>query len=287
MKTLAIGLLATGLVAGVAVYGLAGSRDQPSGPPGPSGRESSERPSADRGQREFHVLPPGAKEALKLTTDQVQRIAELDKDVQARLSKILTTEQQDQWNKAAPPARRGDRDVPPADGSRGNAGARGNVSPQSGTDTRRGPPSESPRGADGTSRGGPAGVDRTGSPTGRRGDREASAADSSRASNSARGDGNAGARGNVSPQSGTDTRRGPPSESPRGADGTSRGGPAGVDRTGSPTGRRGDREASAADSSRASNSGERRSKCRCAWKCQSAERHGYSSRSAKRKSTRC
>ena len=115
-------------------------------------------------------MPPGAKQALKLSTDQEQKIAELDKDVQEKLSKILTTEQMDQWNKARPPGpppgRRGDRGGPPADGPRGRS-ARDDAGPGRGPEARGRPPTDGPDGprareiADRVPpRGGPGGLDR-------------------------------------------------------------------------------------------------------------------------------
>lgn len=163
MKRLTVGMLALGLLGGVVAYGLAEAPDGPPGPPGANGRDAGERPAGDkvpvdrgpgervpgeRGQREFHVLPPGAKQALKLSTDQEQKIAELDKDVQEKLSKILTTEQLEQWKKAPPgppPGRRGDRGGPPADGPRGRS-ARDDAGPGRGPDARRRPPADGPDG---------------------------------------------------------------------------------------------------------------------------------------------
>lgn len=59
------------------------------GPGGPGGQGGGPMPLAP-------VLPPFAQEGLNLTEAQQREIAELQKDVDARLSKILTAEQQQQ-----------------------------------------------------------------------------------------------------------------------------------------------------------------------------------------------
>jgi Spy/CpxP family protein refolding chaperone len=93
----------------------------------------------------------------------------LDKDVQDKMSKILTTEQQEQWNKSRPqgppPGRRGDRNGPPANGPRGSDNPRGNESarddgPRRGPEGRRRPAGDGSDNADGPPRGGPGGLDR-------------------------------------------------------------------------------------------------------------------------------
>ena len=40
--------------------------------------------------REFHLIPPFAAEKMNLTPDQQRQIAELEKEVKAKLDKILT-----------------------------------------------------------------------------------------------------------------------------------------------------------------------------------------------------
>ncbi len=100
MRHHSLKLLALGLLAGLASYSAAHAADDPAAPP-----EKSSEPT----QREFRVMPPGAAEGLKLTTEQEKDIADLEKDVQAKMTKILTPEQLDQWNKSRPDGARGRR----------------------------------------------------------------------------------------------------------------------------------------------------------------------------------
>ena len=93
-------LIALVLLAGIASYGAARAADDPAAPP-----EKAPEPT----RREFRVMPPGAAEGLKLTTEQQKDIADLEKDVQAKMAKILTPEQLDQWNKSRPDGARGRR----------------------------------------------------------------------------------------------------------------------------------------------------------------------------------
>jgi hypothetical protein len=59
-----------------------------------------------------HVLPPFAREQLNLTRDQEKEIAELEKMVKERLTKILTAEQQKKLENLRPPR----PDGPPREG---------------------------------------------------------------------------------------------------------------------------------------------------------------------------
>jgi len=51
----------------------------------------------------FHVLPPHARELLKLTDDQQKQIAALEAEVKEKMEKILTPEQLEQLKKMRPP----------------------------------------------------------------------------------------------------------------------------------------------------------------------------------------
>jgi Spy/CpxP family protein refolding chaperone len=62
----------------------------PGGPGGPGGGRMFGRPQPGQ------VLPPMLQEALNLTDDQKKQVAELQKDVDARLAKILTQDQMNQ-----------------------------------------------------------------------------------------------------------------------------------------------------------------------------------------------
>ena len=78
-----------------------------------------------RPRTSFASCRPAHAEGLKLTTEQQKDIADLEKDVAAKMAKILTPEQLDQWNKSRPdgtPGRRGG-----LIGRRGPAGAAPNA----------------------------------------------------------------------------------------------------------------------------------------------------------------
>jgi hypothetical protein len=76
----------------------------------------------------FHVLPPGAKERLNLTADQLKQVAALEAEVKAKMEKILTADQLQQLAQMRPP-----RPFGGPDGGQGGPG--GDVPPQ-------GPPSD-------------------------------------------------------------------------------------------------------------------------------------------------
>ena len=69
-------------------------------------------PPSERGAGGFraHVLPPGAREKLGLTTQQQQQIAAVEAEVKARLEKILTADQIRELQKMRPPRPRGGPD---------------------------------------------------------------------------------------------------------------------------------------------------------------------------------
>ncbi len=166
MKLIAMGLLAAGIVSGVVVFGMAQPNPRPDGPSRESGeargargergprdpaseqgnREQGEPGNREFGRREFHVLPPEAKDNLKLSEDQLKQIVELDKDVQAKLAKILTPAQLERWNQPLPPP---PREAGPREAGPREAGPRDQQGPPPLRGERReeaGPP---PRGEDG------------------------------------------------------------------------------------------------------------------------------------------
>jgi hypothetical protein len=71
----------------------------PGGPDGPGGRGPGGPPRFELGQ----VLPPRAREELSLTKSQETEIANLEKEVKERLSKILTAEQKKKMADFRPP----------------------------------------------------------------------------------------------------------------------------------------------------------------------------------------
>jgi hypothetical protein len=84
-----------------AEYGQGGGRGGPGGPGGPGGRG----PGGPGGRGGFgpggppqpgQILPPFLQERLNLTADQKKQVEELQKEVDARLGKILTDEQKKQ-----------------------------------------------------------------------------------------------------------------------------------------------------------------------------------------------
>jgi hypothetical protein len=90
MRRLAGGLLA---LAAVVLCALTADSQEP-----PQGKKKDGPPRPRRGgPPRFElgkVLPPFAREALELTKEQEDQLAQLEKEVKERLSKILTAEQQ-------------------------------------------------------------------------------------------------------------------------------------------------------------------------------------------------
>jgi hypothetical protein len=76
-----------------------------------------DRGPGDRGPLRFElgrVLPPFVAEQLELTADQKKEIAELEKEVKAKLDKILTADQKKKLETLGPPrGGPGDRPPPP------------------------------------------------------------------------------------------------------------------------------------------------------------------------------
>ena len=106
MRSYSLGLLASAVVAiGVATIGNALQ------PPPPRGQEP---PRYELGK----LLPPFARQAIQLTDEQKKQLAELEKEVKAKLEEILTPEQIKTLEETRPPmGRRGeqstDRREPP------------------------------------------------------------------------------------------------------------------------------------------------------------------------------
>ncbi len=72
----------------------------PDGPPGPGGPGD---PGHFGPPRPGQILPPFMADALKLTDDQQKQLDALQKDVDARLDKILTEDQKKQMKEMRPP----------------------------------------------------------------------------------------------------------------------------------------------------------------------------------------
>jgi hypothetical protein len=101
-KRLTIGLLA---LAAAALFTLSAESQPPDGGGKDKGGRGGQRGGAG-GPGRFElgrVIPPFARDELQLTPDQEKQIAALEKDVKAKLMKILTPEQQKQLENARPP----------------------------------------------------------------------------------------------------------------------------------------------------------------------------------------
>lgn len=75
--------------------------------------DGQQPPAGEHGQRGprggggLHLLPPGAEQKLNLTDDQKKQVADLEKEVRAKLEKILTPDQLKQLKQLHPPRRQG------------------------------------------------------------------------------------------------------------------------------------------------------------------------------------
>ena len=117
----------------------------PGGPGGPGGSEQGGGPGKDR-PHGFHVLPPHAKEALKLTDDQMKQIADLEAEVKEKMEKILTPEQLEQLKKMHPPHPPGG----PGGGPDGSGADTGNNSGKGAPGGQKGPGGKPPTPPTGT-----------------------------------------------------------------------------------------------------------------------------------------
>lgn len=112
MKKLVIAALALGILAAVFSPGL-------SQPPGEKGKGPKKDKKGPPPFELGRVLPPFFRESLELTKEQEKDISDLEKDIRARLLKILTPEQMDRLKelkgpKGGPPKEKG---PPPPDQS--------------------------------------------------------------------------------------------------------------------------------------------------------------------------
>jgi hypothetical protein len=112
MKKLLIALFATGILAVAFVPGM-------SQPPGEKGKGPKKDKKGPPPFELGRVLPPFFRESLELTKEQEKAINELEKEVRAKMMKILTAEQVDRLKelkgpKGGPPKEKG---PPPFDQS--------------------------------------------------------------------------------------------------------------------------------------------------------------------------
>src|ERR1700722_30616 len=127
-KRFTIGLLA---LAAAAMFTLSAESQPPDGGGKDKGQRGGQR-GGQGGPGRFElgrVLPPFARDELQLTSDQETQIADLEKDVKAKLTKILTADQQKQLQNMRPPRGPGGQGGPggddgPQQGGRGNRQSR-------------------------------------------------------------------------------------------------------------------------------------------------------------------
>jgi hypothetical protein len=94
----------------------------PGGPGGPGGRGQGGPGGFGGPPQPGQIMPPRMQEMLKLTDDQKKAIAELQKEVDAKLAKILTDDQKKQLKEMRnrrPPRRDNGPDGPPGGGPGG------------------------------------------------------------------------------------------------------------------------------------------------------------------------
>jgi Spy/CpxP family protein refolding chaperone len=109
---------------------------RPDGPGGPGGRGPDGPGGRGPGAQPGQVLPAFVVETLNLTAEQKKQLEALQKDVDARLAKILTAEQKKQLEEMGPgrggPSGRGERGErgPGGPGRRGPDGPGGDRPPQ-------------------------------------------------------------------------------------------------------------------------------------------------------------
>jgi hypothetical protein len=96
-------LLILALALGASTY-IVNAQDGPlpgDGQQPPAANSQSGGPNGPRGG--FHLLPPQARQQLKLTADQQKQLTALEADTKAKLAKILTADQMKQLDKMRPP----------------------------------------------------------------------------------------------------------------------------------------------------------------------------------------
>lgn len=119
MKRATYGLLFLGAV--VLVAAATGVAQPPEGRGGKRGRPGDDN-GPPGGARRFElgrVLPPFARDELDLTAEQEEKIAALEKEVKAKLERILTTEQRRKLRSIRPPMPPGGTDGGPDGGPGG------------------------------------------------------------------------------------------------------------------------------------------------------------------------
>jgi Spy/CpxP family protein refolding chaperone len=108
-------------------------------PDSPPRSDAAPRPGSERSV--IRLLPPGARDRLKLTDDQVKQIDALESSARDTLAKILTPAQLQQLQRMRPPGRGG----PGGGGRQGGPDARGG----GGSDGMGGPGGPGGPGSDG------------------------------------------------------------------------------------------------------------------------------------------
>lgn len=123
MKTTAI---AVALALAVTTLGALGQDAGGPPPPPPAGEGPAGGGPGMRGggQGGFHLLPPHVVEQLNLTEDQQKQVTDLETEVKAKLEKILTAEQQEQFKQMRPPPPRGMGGMGGGPGAGGPGGGR-------------------------------------------------------------------------------------------------------------------------------------------------------------------
>ncbi len=146
-KRVTMGLLA---LAAAAVFTMSAASQPPEGRDKDKGPRGGQR-GGPGGPGRFELgrlLPPFMKDELKLTADQEKQLADLEKDVKERLTKILTPEQRKQLETMRPPRGPGGPGGP--GGDRGGPGGERGRRP-GGRDGDNPPPPPPPPPPDGNS----------------------------------------------------------------------------------------------------------------------------------------
>ena len=115
MKRVVFGLLAFAAAALIVASSEAVSQPPDGGKAKKGGKDKGRPPRFELGK----VLPPFARDELNLTADQQKQLADLEKEVKAKLEKILTAEQKktlEEMRPPGPPPGGPGGGPPPADG---------------------------------------------------------------------------------------------------------------------------------------------------------------------------
>jgi len=105
---------------------------------GPGGQGGPGGNLHERGQGGFHLLPPGARQRLNLTADQLKQINALEAETKTKLEAILTPAQMTQLKSMHPPRRGGGGGGEGREAGGGGPG--GNGGPGGGPDDNAGGP---------------------------------------------------------------------------------------------------------------------------------------------------